>query len=716
MNTESKDAHRGFDTHTPIRPWMQRILKTIVSLVVLAAVFFLGLSMGGVGSGPRNEKEAAAGDAGAGSLWTCSMHPQIRQSQPGQCPICGMDLVPLAGPQEAAKTKTVKYACSMFCVPPMDRPGKCPVCGMDMVPVEEHGDETFHDEPAGANELGKIKFSEKAKSLAQLQVSPVERRFVANELRLFGKVDFDETRLGSISARVAGRLDRLFVNYTGVRVQKGEHLVSLYSPELLTAQEELLQSARGVKESDAIGIPALKEAALRSLAMTREKLLLWGLTQEQLDEIETRGTASDHTTIFAALGGVVIDKQAVEGMYVDAGDRIYTIADLSVVWVKLDAYESDLPWLRYGQEVEFHTEAYPGEVFHGRISFIDPILSSTTRTVKVRVNVPNPDGRLKPEMFIRATVRSKVATSGKVMDEALAGKWISPMHPEIIKDGPGTCDVCGMPLVTAESLGYVPANATQTEAPLVIPATAPLITGRRAIVYLQDKDRFGAYEGREIELGPRAGEFYTVREGLAEGEMVVSQGNIYLDSAVQILARRSMMSPASDDASTMETQIAVPPEFKAQLDGVFDAYFAIQDALSHDRFNEAQTGARQLQKALTAVESNLIPNDGRGPWMAESSSLTKNSSAISSAKDIEAARAAYEHLSNGLITLVKKYGSSGKQPIRRYHCPMAFNDRGADWLQNKEGLENPYFGSAMFTCGVLKEIIEPGPAEKAAGE
>lgn len=707
MSTQTKDNQAL--PQTPDRSATRQFLRVGLSLVVLVAVFLLGVWIGRMSFIVSLVRKPNVNVAATASMWTCSMHPEIRQNDPGPCPICGMDLIPVARPQEAPKIKTVKYACSMMCIPPMDKPGKCPVCGMDMVPVEEADDGSMDAKTTS------VTLSLRARMLAGVQTAPADRRFVASEIKMFGKIDYDETRVGSISARVPGRLDRLFVNYTGVRVQKGDHLVSLYSPELLTAQEELLQAARGIKESDAIGMPALKEAALQSLAASRGKLLLWGLTQEQLDEIEGRGTASDHTTIFATIGGVVIEKQAVQGMYVEMGDRLYTIADLSHLWVKLEAYESDLTWLRYGQTVEFHTEAYPREVFHGRIAFIDPILNAKTRTVKVRVNVANADGRLKPEMFVRAFVRSKVATGGMVMDEALAGKWISPMHPEIIKDGPGACDVCGMPLVTAESLGYVSANAKQVEAPLVIPATAPLITGKRAVVYLENPDQPGTYEGREIELGPRAGDFYLVKGGLHEGERVVVRGNVQIDSAVQILARRSMMSPTAGDATSMVSRIAVDSQFLAKLDGVLGAYFAIQDALSHDKLSDAQSGAGLFGKALASIDGSLAPGGSPDAWRLESAPLAKNSALISSAKDIEVARAAYEHLSNGLIAVVKKYGSSGKQPIRRYHCPMAFNNRGADWLHNRATIENPYFGAAMFTCGVLKEVIEPGPAGKDEG-
>jgi len=285
----------------------------------------------------------------------------------------------------------------------------------------------------------------------------------------------------------------------------------------------------------------MKRTTLATLEAARDKLRLLGLARAQIDKIESSGAPVTHITIYSPTGGIVIHKHATEGMYVDTGTPIYTIADLSRLWVKLDAYESDLPWIRYGQEVEFTTEAYPGEVFKGRISFIDPVLNAKTRTVKLRVNVDNTEGKLKPQMFARAIVRSRVAQGGRIMAPEMAGKWICPMHPAVVKTQAGSCDICGMDLVTTESLGYV--VDTPKEAPLVIPASAPLITGTRAVVYVQlpDKEK-PTFEGREVTLGPRAGDHYLIKEGLAEGELVVTKGNFKIDSALQIQAKPSMMS------------------------------------------------------------------------------------------------------------------------------------------------------------------------------
>ncbi|MFP4107340.1 MAG: efflux RND transporter periplasmic adaptor subunit, partial [Phycisphaerae bacterium] len=375
-------------------------------------------------------------DTAQAAEYTCSMHPQIRRKEPGICPICQMDLVPVT--EEAA--------------------------------------------------VGRRQFatSEQALALMDVEVTPVRRQFVTAPIRMVGKVDYDETRVETIAAYVPGRLDRLYVDYTGVSVKEGDHLVSIYSPELLSAQEELLQAKKAVEEIRNSNSQMVRQSVQSTLEAVREKLRLMGLNAEQIRKIEQTGTTSDHLTVYSPRSGIVIHKNAREGMYVKTGEKIYTLADLSQMWVRLDAYESDLAWLRYGQDVAFTTVSYPGEEFHGTISFIDPVLDAVTRTVKVRVNVPNPEGKLKPGMFVRAVVNSRVAKGGKVIDPNLAGKHICPMHPDVVKDDRGDCDICGMPLVTAESLGYVPAKQTEASKPLVIPVSAALVTGKRAVVYVRE--------------------------------------------------------------------------------------------------------------------------------------------------------------------------------------------------------------------------------------
>lgn len=491
------------------------------------------------GCDPGNAKKAAP--ASNTGVWTCSMHPEIRSNTPGNCPKCNMPLVPVSTVSPAAEKRRKKYACSMFCIPPVDEPGKCPVCGMEMVEVDEGGDVT---EGEAFVQTG-IRLPISSRAAAQIVTAPVERRFPDREIHLVGKIDFDETRIGVISARVPGRLDKLFVDYAGISVSKGDHLVQLYSPDLLSAQQELLQAARGIKESEPIGIPALREAAEGNLKSTREKLMLWGLTPEQLDEIERRGAPSDHINIYASQSGVVIEKDAIEGMYVETGTKIYTIADLTQVWARLEAYETDLLWMRFGQTVEIEAQAFPGQKFLGVVSFIDPVVDERTRTIRLRANLDNSEGHLKPNMLIRGTLRARIAAGGKLMEPSMAGKWMCPMHPEVIQDQAGVCPECGMELRTTEELGFTTMDAPPAEPPLLIPITAPLITGRRAIVYVESSDDPSSFSLRQITLGPRAGDYYLVEEGLSEGEQVVANGTFFVDSAMQILGRASMMNPAN---------------------------------------------------------------------------------------------------------------------------------------------------------------------------
>jgi len=608
-------------------------------------------------------------------VWTCSMHPQIRLPEPGLCPICGMKLIPLPS---------------------------APTGG-------DGGERRFAT-------------SEAAKALMEIETRPVERRYVTAEIRMVGKIDYDETRLGYITAWVGGRLDRLFVDYTGVTVKEGDHMVSLYSPELLSAQEELLQAMRAAGEVEEGDVAVVRHTARATLEAARERLRLWGLRPDQIKRIEETGKALDHLTIHAPAGGVVIDKHVRQGMYVETGTRIYTIADLSRLWVMLDAYESDLVWLRYGQRVEFAGEAYPGERFTGRIAFIDPVLDARTRTVKVRVNVENPEGKLKPGMFVHAVVRAEVATGGRVMDPDLRGKWMCPMHPEIVKDSEGICDICEMDLVRTESLGYVAADPATK--PLVIPSSAPLLTGRRSVVYVEVRgtDR-PTFEGREVVLGPRAGDYYIVREGLAEGELVVTNGNFKIDSALQIQAKPSMMLPeggvapgqahhgmAPQPPTARPAKREVPERFQEQIGDLWQAYLSLADALAGDAFEEAGQASVAMRKALDGVDMNLLTGDEHTAWMRRSGALGAVLVRSGETKDIESLRADFEVLSDEMLGVLRRFAGPSTGPVYRLRCPMASGGQGATWLQADTETRNPYFGAVMPRCGSVIETVLPPAA------
>lgn len=603
-------------------------------------------SQGGGKSGESSRSEGA-GSAESSTIWTCSMHPQIRQPKPGLCPICAMDLIPLKNADEGGAV----------------------------------GPREFRTSPEAA-------------ALMAIETAPVERRFAETEVRMVGEVTYDETKLAYITAWVPGRIERMYADFTGTVVRKGDHMVELYSPELLAAKDELQRAKRAIAQIPSSAPDVLQQTAESTLEAVRSKLRRWGMTPSQIAQAEESGAGTDRVTIYAPTGGTVIERNGQEGMYVDTGERIYAIATLDQLWVQLKAYESDLAWLHFGQTVEFSTEANPGEVFEGTIAFIEPTVNEMTRTVDVRVNVPNKDGRLKPGMFVRAVVRAKVATGGRVMDPKLAGKWISPMHPEVVKDGPGSCDVCGMALVPAEELGYVAAKTTPEDMPLVIPANAPLITGTRAVVYVEvpGAER-PTFEGREITLGPRAGKFYLVRSGLRDGERVVVNGAFKIDSALQIQAKPSMMSM---EGGSMQVQ-AVDERLQTLIRGLVDSYMPLQLALAQDDFESARGALPEILSATSAVED-----------AAEGDALSVAAGKLDAAKDIEGMRSAFKDFSGALIAQVKEHGAAEGASLYLIHCPMAFDFAGADWIQRDEEIRNSYFGAEMFGCGTVKEQLVSG--------
>ncbi len=586
-------------------------------LAVLGAIFFLGYLVGDRGSDGSahraNGDRRLAGEVA--TLWTCSMHPQIKKPGPGVCPICGMDLIPV-------KSNS----------------------GAELAPRQ-------------------LKLTPAAVQLADIQVAPVRRRQVSTQLRLVGKVDYDETRIRYISAWIPGRIDRLFVDVTGTTVKAGQPLISIYSPDLLVAQEELRQARLALEAIGGETAGNIAETARRTIASVKEKLRLWGLSSLQVEELYRLEAPVEHLTIPSPIGGVVIRKEAVEGMYVGTGAKIYTVVDLSAVWVKMDAYETDLQWLRTGQRVQFEAEAFPGDTFAGIVAFIDPVINGATRTVKVRLNVPNPGGRLKPEMFVKAIVKPVAPKSG---GDALA--------------------------------------------PLVIPSSAPLLTGTRAVVYVAvDRER-GIYEGRDVLLGSRTGDFYVVREGLSEGELVVVNGAFKIDSDLEIRGKPSMMNPVGgapvighDHGETL----AIPDDFATSIGGLMTAYLGIQRALSDDDEGDARKKLGALSEALARVDSGALAGSHLEMWRAREKRLRSIVEGMSRTTTIRDLRALFSDLDSGVEDTVRAFGGKLDRTIYRFHCPMALDNKGAYWFQDQPETRNPYFGASMSKCQDLKEVWNP---------
>jgi len=496
---------------------MKRLVAYLIPFALGAALTALvGWSLLGP-AGESTAPTAASGEAAPAQVWTCSMHPQIR----------------------------------------MDHKDICPLCGMDLTPVDAKQDPWEAEDPGARLMLG-----EHGQRMATVETMEVLPRELFKELRTVGRVEFDETRVAHISARVNGRVDQVYADFPGIVVRRGEHLVKIYSPNLLSTQQEFLVALRSEPEQRSAG----RDLGLSLSAASRRRLLLWGITEQQIDELAKSGQAQDHLTVYAPMGGTVIEKNIRAGQYVKEGDSLYTIADLSRVWLVLEVYESELSWVRLGQPVQVALESDPQRPMTGCVAFIEPVLTTASRTVRVRVIVENQDSRLKPGMYAQALIRVPILPGGKLAPTGLEGKYVCPMHPYEVSDRPGRCEHCDMPLekvpgtpalaagkATLTLSSASPTAAGPAAAPsqkpkvLAVPAEAVLTTGQRQLVYVEKEP--GKYQLVEPKLGPRAGDYYPVLSGLSERDRVVTRGNFLLDSQYQITGRVSLLYPEGSTGS-----------------------------------------------------------------------------------------------------------------------------------------------------------------------
>lgn len=573
--------------------------KTMKKYFIYISILIGGILLGYLFFGTSEDKTTTSKDDATvettEQMWTCSMHPQIMQEEPGDCPICGMDLI------EA-----------------------------------ESGAEGLA--------MNEIKMTENAMALANIQTTVVGSSSSANDngmLSLSGKIAANEENNSVQASYFDGRIENLNLNYKGQQVKRGQLLASIYAPNLVAAQQELLTAA-SLKESQ----PALYKAV-------RNKLKNWKLSESEINAIESSGKARENFPIYATVSGTVSEVMAREGDYVKQGQPILKVSNLNSVWAQFDAYENQISGLKEGQKIKIIANAYPNKEFDAVVSFIDPLLNNATRTVTVRATLKNTDDLFKPGMF----VTGKLEGSTEKASERIS-----------------------------------------------VPSSAVMWTGERSLVYIKTNPNSPVFEMREVSIGARNGENYVIKDGLANGDEIVTNGTFTVDAAAQLQGKKSMMNQEKEDKSAgkmLDMEINLSASFQKKFIEVLSPYLEMKDAFVASDAAQVSASAEATLSVLKSLKTSELEK-------MEQSHLTKAIEmldAIAQSDNLENQREHFVILNENIIPLAMNVEKA--EPVLYVQkCPMANNNKGAVWLSTEKNIRNPYYGEQMMTCGSVIDSVQ----------
>lgn len=526
--------------------------------------------------------------------WTCSMHPQIMQPEAGDCPICGMDLILAEASAEGLK-------------------------------------------------VNQFKLTENAIALANVQTMKVGLGLsdASKKMNLSGEILVNADETATQPAHFDGRIDKLYVTSIGQQVKMGDVIAEIYSPELVVAQQELIATYQTKQE-----YPELYQSV-------RKKFKFWKINDQQLVEIEKTGKVKMRFAIYAHVTGTVTEIAVNKGAHIMDGHPIFKVSNLATVWAEFDVYEKQLSSIKKGMAIEITTNHNPNNKINARISYIDPVLNTSSRTVIVRARLNNNKRDLKPGMFVQ---------------------------------------------------GALVLN-TDSKSQISVPKTAVLWTGKRSLVYVKVPNQ-SVFEMRSVELGKSEGKFYEVIAGLVVGEEVVSNGTFTVDAAAQLQGKRSMMTQVAEvsESKVVVERLKVDVKFQHQLQKVVANYVALKDEFVLSSATNTNKIISQLKVSLYKVDMQLLKDPtAHQTWMRFLKEITSNVKLMEASTGIKKQRTAFIQLSSAMIQSVKTFGINKK--IYNQFCPMANDNKGANWLSFQENIKNPYFGDAMLTCGSTEETI-----------
>lgn len=575
---------------------------TLVLGLVLGAAFFGGDS--DKGSNQDHNHELASD-----GTWTCSMHPQVKQSEPGSCPFCGMDLIPASNEEEENPTV--------------------------------------------------LRMSNNAMQLANIQTVVITNETAANEIRLQGRVRVDERRVNIQTTHFEGRVEKLYKNFEGDMVKVGDKVASIYSPELVTAQEELIEAKKLEKSN-----PVLLEAA-------RKKLRHWKLSSEQISQIETSEVPMRDFDLLSDYDGTITKKMVNTGNHLHEGGSLLEITDLTKVWVVFEVYEKDLNKVRIGDRIDFQTKS-DKENYQGIVSFISPDVDPETRVIEVRADVESNDA-LKPQMFVEA-VLSNVKREALMIPKT-AVLWTGKRSIVYVKV-PGESSFELREVILGESLNdnYVIES--------------------------------GLEEGEEVVVN---GVFTLDAEAQLRGKTsMMNTSTIASDN------QANEVSAKLPEVAFKEVQLPTPVDYKEQIDSEFKNqlsklsinYLSLKDAMVEGNGGVIRKEGLKLKSVLDKVDMKLLKGEAHLYWMEMLKPMEVSLKIINSTADRDTQRLQFINLSKALITSIESFGTSSEGRLYVQFCPMANNNKGAIWISDEEEVINPYFGDAMLNCGSVQSIIE----------
>lgn len=571
-------------------------IKTIITVIVISLV--LGICIGWL-IFKKNTANSAVGSVEAEpQIWTCSMDPQIRQNEAGDCAICGMDLIILDGAASSSES-----------------------FGFQMT-----------EEAISLSNIHTVVIGDKQKN-----------KFLP--IKLNGKIQSDETNTASLVSHIPGRIEKLYIRFTGEQVKEGQRIASIYSPELITAQKELIE-AKKIMDIN----PGLYEAA-------KNKLKYWKINSETIENISKSEKLREEFDIYADYSGIVSKRKVSVGDHLTMGKVLFDVQNLNSVWALFEVYEDDLQKVKVGDQVSFTTPSIPNKTFKATLTFIDPVINPQTRVASVRAEVNNSNNELKPEMFLTAFIKTKSSKSNT----------------------------------------------------LSVPKTAVLWTGQRSVVYVKVPNMdIPSFEYREIELGQSTDGGYQVLSGLKDGEEVVTNGAFVIDASSQLNNQTSMMNKKIASAEKEEIlsdyTSDTPKSFKEQLSQLTNAYLKLKNALVETDSKNANSSIATVLNSLKKINSDLLNEEAYDFWQEQLHIMESHANEMKTSKDVEEQRNQFYHFSNALIKSVKSLGVWGSTFYVQY-CPMANQDKGAYWLSAEHYIKNPYFGDKMLKCGMVKDTI-----------